>query len=92
MGVRLPTSPRTQTCWPEDVGLLTTLGYQIGDQKAVYALEGSIAITGALVQWLRDNLGLIEMSGDIEHLARGASRVLHSRRCPIRSWWSRTMR
>jgi glycerol kinase len=36
---------------------LTTLGYKIGDKPAVYALEGSIAITGALVQWLRDNLG-----------------------------------
>jgi glycerol kinase len=51
-------------------GLLTTLGYKIGGQKAVYALEGSIAITGALVQWLRDNLGLIEKSADVETLAR----------------------
>jgi glycerol kinase len=51
-------------------GLLTTLGYKIGDQKAVYALEGSIAITGALVQWLRDNLGLIEKSAEVETLAR----------------------
>ena len=51
-------------------GLLTTLGYKIGDQKAVYALEGSIAITGALVQWLRDNLGIIEKSSDIETLAQ----------------------
>lgn len=51
-------------------GLLTTLGYKIGKQKAVYALEGSIAITGALVQWLRDNLGLIQNSSDIETLAR----------------------
>ncbi len=50
-------------------GLLTTLAYKIGDQKAVYALEGSIAITGALVQWLRDNLGIIEKSSDIETLA-----------------------
>jgi glycerol kinase len=50
-------------------GLLTTLGYQIGHQPAVYALEGSIAITGALVQWLRDNLGLIEKSADVEALA-----------------------
>jgi glycerol kinase len=50
-------------------GLLTTLAYKIGDQKAVYCLEGSIAITGALVQWLRDNLGLIKASGDIEALA-----------------------
>jgi glycerol kinase len=50
-------------------GLLTTLGYKIGDQPAVYALEGSIAITGALVQWLRDNLKMIEKSSDIEMLA-----------------------
>jgi glycerol kinase len=51
-------------------GLLTTLGYKIGNQPAVYALEGSIAITGALVQWLRDNLGLIEKSQDVEALAK----------------------
>jgi len=50
-------------------GLLTTLGYKIGDNPAVYALEGSIAIAGALVQWLRDNLGLIEKSADVETLA-----------------------
>ncbi|GAP18248.1 glycerol kinase GlpK [Levilinea saccharolytica] len=50
-------------------GLLTTLGYQIGGQPAVYCLEGSIAITGALVQWLRDNLGMIESSSEIEKLA-----------------------
>jgi glycerol kinase len=50
-------------------GLLTTLGYKIGNQPAVYALEGSIAITGALVQWLRDNLGMIEKSGEVETLA-----------------------
>jgi len=55
---------------PSKSGLLTTLGYKIGNQKAVYALEGSIAITGALVQWLRDNLGLIEKSSDVETLAR----------------------
>jgi glycerol kinase len=51
-------------------GLLTTVAYKIGDADAVYALEGSIAIAGALVQWLRDNLGLIERSDDIETLAR----------------------
>jgi glycerol kinase len=51
-------------------GLLTTLGYKIGDQPAVYCLEGSIAITGALVQWLRDNLGLIAKSADVEALAK----------------------
>jgi glycerol kinase len=50
-------------------GLLTTLGYQIGKKPPVYALEGSIAITGALVQWLRDNLGIIEKSEEIEALA-----------------------
>jgi len=50
-------------------GLLTTLGYKIGNNPAVYALEGSIAITGALVQWLRDNLGIIKTSSEIETLA-----------------------
>ena len=55
---------------PSKFGLLTTLGYKIGNQKAIYALEGSIAITGALVQWLRDNLGLIQQSSDIEALAK----------------------
>jgi len=54
---------------PSKSGLLTTLGYKIGVQPAVYALEGSIAITGALVQWLRDNLKMIEKSSDIETLA-----------------------
>lgn len=55
---------------PSKTGLLTTLAYKIGNQKAVYALEGSIAIAGALVQWLRDNLGLIQKSTDVEALAR----------------------
>jgi glycerol kinase len=50
-------------------GLVTTLGYKIGKDKPVYALEGSIAITGALVQWLRDNLGLIKSSPEVEQLA-----------------------
>ncbi len=54
---------------PSSHGLLTTLGYKLGDAPAVYALEGSIAIAGALVQWLRDNLGLIERASDIEALA-----------------------
>ena len=53
-----------------DFGLLTTVGFKFGDKPAQYALEGSIAITGALVQWLRDNLGIIEKSSDIETLAR----------------------
>ncbi|MGB9800521.1 MAG: glycerol kinase GlpK, partial [Thermanaerothrix sp.] len=55
---------------PSKSGLLTTLAYKIGNQPAVYALEGSIAITGALVQWLRDNLKMIESSKDVEALAR----------------------
>jgi glycerol kinase len=51
-------------------GLLTTLAYQFGSKEPHYALEGAIAITGALVQWLRDNLGLIDRSAEIEVLAR----------------------
>ncbi len=51
-------------------GLLTTVAYKFGKDSARYALEGSVAITGALVQWMRDNLGLIEKSSDIEALAR----------------------
>ena len=50
-------------------GLITTVGYRIGDEPARYALEGSIAVTGSLVQWLRDNLGIIKSSGEIEALA-----------------------
>jgi glycerol kinase len=55
---------------PSTSGLLTTVAYQVGREAAQYALEGSIAITGALVQWMRDNLGLIEKSADVETLAR----------------------
>ncbi|MBV7362885.1 glycerol kinase GlpK [Actinomycetaceae bacterium TAE3-ERU4] len=51
-------------------GLLTTVCYKIGDKPAVYALEGSIAVAGSLVQWLRDNLGIIKDSGEIESLAK----------------------
>ncbi len=51
-------------------GLLTTVAYKFGKEPAKYALEGSIAITGALVQWIRDNLGLIRSSPEIETLAR----------------------
>jgi glycerol kinase len=54
---------------PSKHGLLTTVGYRVGDAPAVYALEGSIAVTGALVQWLRDNLGFFEKAADIEALA-----------------------
>ena len=50
-------------------GLLTTLGYQLGDARPTYALEGSIAVTGSLVQWLRDNLGIIRSAPEIEQLA-----------------------
>ena len=59
-----------ETPYPSTRGLLTTVGYRFGTAKTVYALEGSIAIAGALVQWLRDNLGLIAQSPDIEPLAR----------------------
>jgi glycerol kinase len=51
-------------------GLLTTVAHKFGEKPAGYALEGSIAITGALVQWLRDNLGILQRSSDIEALAR----------------------
>ena len=51
---------------------ITTVAYQLGSEPARYALEGSIAITGALVQWLRDNLGIIDTSSDVERLAREA--------------------
>jgi glycerol kinase len=51
-------------------GLLTTVAYQFGDAPACYALEGSVAVAGALVQWLRDNLGIIRASNEIEPLAR----------------------
>lgn len=55
---------------PSKHGLLTTLCYRFGKETPVYALEGSIAITGALVQWLRENLKIIETSEEVEHLAR----------------------
>ena len=51
-------------------GLLTTVGYKIGEQDAVYCLEGAIAVTGSLVQWLRDNIGLFQSAPEIEDLAR----------------------
>lgn len=55
--------------FPSKAGLLTTLGYKLGQAPAVYALEGSISIAGALVQWLRDNLGLIQHASEVEALA-----------------------
>ncbi len=54
---------------PSTSGLLTTVAYKFGKQPTHYALEGSVAISGALVQWLRDNLGMIEKSSDVEALA-----------------------
>jgi len=54
---------------PSKNGLLTTVAYKMGELPAVYALEGSIAIAGALVQWLRDNLGIINTSAEVETLA-----------------------
>lgn len=50
-------------------GLITTVAYRLGDADPVYALEGSIAVTGSLIQWLRDNLGIIEKTTDVEALA-----------------------
>jgi glycerol kinase len=54
---------------PSENGLLTTVCYKIGDKPAIYALEGSIAVSGSLVQWLRDNLGIITSAPEIEDLA-----------------------
>ena len=54
---------------PSKAGLLTTIGYQFGGDDCVYALEGSIAVTGSAVQWLRDELGIIAAAADIEALA-----------------------
>jgi glycerol kinase len=62
-----------ETAVPSKFGLLTTLAYRFGIGKPCYALEGSIAITGALVQWLRDNLGMIGKSSEIEVFARTVS-------------------
>ena len=55
---------------PSPSGLLTTVAYGLGEGQATYALEGSIAITGAAVQWLRDNLGIIESAAETEEIAR----------------------
>ena len=65
MLMNLGVQPVPSTC-----GLVTTVAYQLGNEPPRYALEGSIAIGGALVQWLRDNLGLIAKSSEIEALAR----------------------
>ncbi|WP_263731235.1 glycerol kinase GlpK [Cellulomonas sp. SG140] len=54
---------------PSKNGLLTTVCYKIGEQPTVYALEGSIAVTGSLIQWLRDNLGFIQNAAEVEQLA-----------------------
>ncbi|MBC8154632.1 MAG: glycerol kinase, partial [Bacteroidetes bacterium] len=62
------TELRHSTC-----GLLTTIAYQFKNQPVHYALEGSVAITGALVQWLRDNLGIIQTSAEIEPLAESVA-------------------
>lgn len=52
-----------------EAGLLTTVGYRMEGQKTVYALEGSIAVTGSLIQWLRDNLGIIGSASEVEDLS-----------------------
>jgi glycerol kinase len=51
-------------------GLITTVGYKIGDEPAIYCLEGSIAVTGSLIQWLRDNLKMINAAPEVEELAQ----------------------
>ncbi|GAA2338967.1 glycerol kinase GlpK [Saccharopolyspora halophila] len=51
-------------------GLLTTVGYKIGNNDTIYCLEGSIAVTGSLVQWLRDNLGILDSAPEVEEVAR----------------------
>jgi glycerol kinase len=58
---------------PSNFGLLTTVAYKFGSEPAHYALEGGVAIAGALVQWLRDSLGMIQKSSDVEPLARTVS-------------------
>jgi glycerol kinase len=55
---------------PSTCGLITTVAYQFGKQPVHYALEGSVAMAGALVQWLRDNMGMIQKSSDVEDVAR----------------------
>jgi glycerol kinase len=62
-----------ETPVPSTAGLLTTVAYRFGDAPPCYALEGSIAVAGALVQWLRDNLGLIPDSASVEALAAEAA-------------------
>ncbi len=52
-------------------GLLSTVGYKLGDARPVYALEGSIAVAGSLIQWLRDNIGMISSAAEVETLAAG---------------------
>ncbi len=56
--------------FPSTFGLLTTVAYKLGNEPVHYALEGSVAITGALIQWLRDNLGLIKSAPEVEQLAQ----------------------
>ncbi|WP_395665963.1 glycerol kinase GlpK [Methylocella sp.] len=62
-----------ETPFQSSCGLISTVAYRLGARPAVYALEGSIAIAGALVQWLRDNLGVIGVSAEVETLARSVS-------------------
>jgi glycerol kinase len=63
-------------------GLLTTLAYQFEGEPAVYALEGSIAVTGAAVQWLRDQMGIIQSAAEIEPLAASVADAGTSVSCP----------
>src|SRR3546814_11574731 len=69
---RPPRSTRTDTLFPYTTlfrsrhGLVTTVAYRLGDEPAAFALEGSIAVTGALIQWLRDNLGIIDTAAEVD--------------------------
>jgi glycerol kinase len=54
---------------PSEAGLLSTVGYRVGGEETVYALEGSVAVTGSLIHWLRDNLGIITAAREVEELA-----------------------
>lgn len=58
---------------PSNAGLLTTLCYKLGDAPPIYALEGSVAVTGSAVQWLRDQLGIIKQAGEIESLSNSVA-------------------
>ena len=63
-------------------GLITTVAAKIGAAPATYALEGSVAVAGALIGWLRDNLGIIDDAAEVEQLARSSTTAATSCSCP----------